>query len=198
MSAVTTVVLVGVGGQGTILATDVLAKVAAAAGMDVKLAEVHGMAQRGGSVDSVVRFGERVLSPITDPGGADHLVAFELIEAARKVHYLKPDGRLLVNPRAMEPLPVLTGACQPADGLEAALAAEGAVFVDAEALACEAGDPRSANMVLLGALSTGLPFSADMWVQVIRERVPPQTAGTNIAAFELGRRACGERGECLA
>ena len=102
--------LCGVGGQGTILAADVLAKVAAAAGLDVKLSEVHGMAQRGGSVDTVVRFGEEVFAPITDPGGADHLVAFEMIEAARRLQFLKPEGRLLVNARVIEPLPVLIGA----------------------------------------------------------------------------------------
>ena len=114
--SVTTVMLVGVGGQGTILAADVLAKVAAASGLDVKLAEVHGMSQRGGSVDTVVRFGEHVFSPTIDPGAADHLVSFELIEAARWLHWLKPEGRLVVNNRIIAPLPVLIGEWATPDG----------------------------------------------------------------------------------
>jgi indolepyruvate ferredoxin oxidoreductase beta subunit len=192
---VTTVMLVGVGGQGTILASDVLAKVAAAAGLDVKLSEVHGMSQRGGSVDTVVRFGERVYSPTADVGGADHLVAFELLEAARWLHYLKPDGRLVVNNRVIAPLPVLIGEQAAPTGVEAALAFEGAVLIDADEIACEAGSPRSANIVLLGAISVGLPFEASLWRDVIAARVPAKTVEGNLAAFELGRAAC-LKGEC--
>jgi len=192
---VTTVLLVGVGGQGTILASDVLAKVAAASGLDVKLAEVHGMSQRGGSVDTVVRFGEKVHSPVVDPGSAEHLIAFELIEAGRWLHFLKPDGRLVVNSRMIAPLPVLTGDCLAPVGLEAALDYEGAVFIDAEELACEAGSSRSANVVLLGAMSVGLPFPVELWRQVLAGRVPPKTVEANLAAFELGRAAC-ENGAC--
>ena len=195
MSDVATVMLCGVGGQGTILAADLLAKVAAACGHDVKLSEVHGMAQRGGSVDTVVRFGEHVFSPVTDPGMVDHLVAFELIEAMRRIHYVKPDGRLLVNPRSVRPLPVLTGELPVPHGLQAILAEEGAIFIDADELACEAGSPKSANVVLMGALSTGLPFSEDAWREVISARVPPKTVDANLSAFSLGRQAC-ERGEC--
>lgn len=190
-----TVMLCGVGGQGTILAADVLAKTAAAAGLEVKLSEVHGMAQRGGSVDTVVRFGDEVHAPITDPGGADHLVAFEMTEAARRLHYLKADGRLLVNARVIQPLPVLIGAVEPAADLELLLGEEGAIFVDAEALACEAGSPKSANIVLMGALSTGLGFPVDLWREVISSRVPPKTLEANVRAFELGRDAC-EREVC--
>lgn len=187
--------LCGVGGQGTILAADVLAKTAAAAGLDVKLSEVHGMAQRGGSVDTVVRFGDEVFASITDPGGADHLVAFEMTEAARRLPYLKPDGRLLVNTRVIDPLPVLIGAVPPAADLESLLDREGAVFIDADAVACEAGSPKSANIVLMGALSVGLPFPFDAWQEVITSRVPPKTLEENLRAFELGRRAC-EQGAC--
>jgi indolepyruvate ferredoxin oxidoreductase beta subunit len=193
--ATTTVMLCGVGGQGTILAADLLAKTAAAAGLDVKLSEVHGMAQRGGSVDTVVRFGQEVLAPITDPGGADHLVAFEMIEAARRLQFLTPAGRLLVNTRVIEPLPVLIGAASTPDGLEELLAEQDAIFIDAEALACEAGSPKSANVVLMGALSTGLPFPAQTWRDVIAARVPPKTVDANLRAFELGRAAC-EKGAC--
>ena len=193
--SITTVMLVGVGGQGTILASDVLAKVAVSAGFDVKLSEVHGMSQRGGSVDTVVRFGDHVYSPTTDPGSADHLVAFELLEAARWLHYVKPGGRLVVNNRVIAPLPVLIGEMGTPTGVEAALAFEGAVLIDADEIACEAGSPRSANIVLLGALSLGLPFEASVWRDVITARVPSKTVEGNLAAFEFGRTACQE-GEC--
>lgn len=189
MSDVTSVLLVGVGGQGTILAGDVLAKVAAASGLDVKLSEVHGMSQRGGSVDTMVRFGTEVHSPVVSAGEVDHLVAFEVIEAARWLPYLRPGGRLLVDRRTIAPLPVLTGALPPTVGLESALVAGGAVFVDADPLACAAGSPRSANVVLLGALSVGLPFDVGTWRDVIAHRVPPKTVEANLAAFELGREA---------
>lgn len=191
----TTVMLCGVGGQGTILAADLLAKVATASGLDVKLSEIHGMAQRGGSVDTVVRFGETVHSPVTDPGMVDHLVAFEVIEALRRIHYVRPEGRLLVNTRTIEPLPVLTGAAPVPHGLSAILEEEGAVFVEADVLACQAGSPRSANVVLMGALSWGLPFPRETWREVLAKRVPPATVEANLVAFDLGRQAC-EKGEC--
>jgi indolepyruvate ferredoxin oxidoreductase, beta subunit len=191
----TTVMLCGVGGQGTILAADLLAKVAAAAGFEVKLSEVHGMSQRGGSVDTVVKFGEEVFSPVTDPGMVDHLVGFEIIEAMRRVHYVKPGGRLLVNPTAIQPLPVLTADLPVPRGLRAILDDEGAIFIDADELACEAGSPKSANVVLMGALSLRLPFEESLWCDVIAGRVPPKTVEANLRAFSLGRQAC-ERGEC--
>lgn len=190
----TSVLLVGVGGQGTILAGDVLAKVAAAAGLDVKLSEVHGMSQRGGSVDTMVRFGERVYSPVVSKGEVDHLVAFEVIEAARWLPYLRPGGRLLVDRRTIAPLPVLTGALPRTVGLETALLDENVVYIDAEPLACRAGSPRSANIVLLGALSVGLPFEEQVWRDVIAGRVPPKTVEANLAAFEFGRGAASEGG----
>jgi indolepyruvate ferredoxin oxidoreductase beta subunit len=194
--SVTTVMLVGVGGQGTILAADVLAKVAAASGLDVKLSEVHGMSQRGGSVDTVVRFGEKVHSPITGPGQADHLVAFELIEGARWLHYCTPGGRVVVNSRVIDPLPVLIGDASRPVGVGPVLVDEGAILVDAEAVACAVGSPRSANVVLLGALSAGLPFAPEVWCDVIAKRVPPKTVEGNLAAFRAGRAACDVDEEC--
>jgi indolepyruvate ferredoxin oxidoreductase beta subunit len=194
--SITTVVLAGVGGQGTILAGDVLAKVAVAEGHDVKLSEVHGMAQRGGSVETFVRFGAQVFSPVVDQGVADHLIAFEMTEAARTLRYLRPGGTLVVNRRVMASLPVLIGDVPAPDGLEAALSSEGAIFLDAEALACEAGSPRSANIVLMGAASYGLPFDTATWERVIGERVPPKTVEANLRAFHLGRDACAE-GACV-
>lgn len=193
--SVTSVVLAGVGGQGTILAADVLAKVAVAEGHDVKLSEVHGMAQRGGSVDTAVRFGERVYSPVIDPGTADHLIAFEMTEAARALRFLRPGGRLIVNMRTVAPLPVLIGDVPAPEGLEDRLREEGAIFLDAEALACEAGTPRSANVVLLGAASVALPFGEERWREVIESRVPPKTVDANLRAFRLGVAAC-EGGAC--
>jgi indolepyruvate ferredoxin oxidoreductase beta subunit len=191
----TTVMLCGVGGQGTILAADLLAKVAAAEGLDVKLSEVHGMSQRGGSVDTVVKYGEQVLSPVTDPGMVDHLIAFEIIEAMRRIHFVKPEGRILVNPSAVQPLPVLTGDLPAPHGMQAVLAEEGAIFIEADVLACQAGSPKSANVVLMGALSWGLQFSEQSWRDVIASRVPPKTVDANLKAFELGRSAC-QKGEC--
>lgn len=188
----TTVVLVGVGGQGTILAGDVLAKVAVAEGMDVKLSEVHGMAQRGGSVETFVRFGETVFSPVVDPGMADHLIAFEMTEAARTLTYLRPGGTLVVNRRTVDSLPVLIGDMPAPEGLEEVLAGEGGIFLDAEALACEAGSPRSANIVLMGAASYALPFEVPTWERVISDRVPSKTVEANLRAFHLGRDACAE------
>lgn len=192
---VTTVMLCGVGGQGTILAADLLAKVATAQGLDVKLSEVHGMSQRGGSVDTIVKFGDEVFSPVTDPGMVDHLVAFEVIEAMRRIHYVKPGGRLLVADTTIQPLPVLIGDAPVPHGLQAILDDEGAIFIDAEEIACEAGSPKSANVVLMGALSVGLQFDESVWRDVITHRVPPRTVEANLRAFELGREAC-QRGEC--
>jgi indolepyruvate ferredoxin oxidoreductase beta subunit len=191
----TTVMLCGVGGQGTILAADLLAKVAAASGLQVKLSEVHGMAQRGGSVDTVVRFGDEVHSPVTDPGRVDHLVAFEVIEAARRIHFVSLEGRLLVNDRTILPMPVLIGESPVPHGLHAVLEDERAIFIEADVLACEAGSPKSSNVVLMGALSTGLAFDVAVWETVIGRRVPPKTVEANLRAFHLGRRACLE-GEC--
>ena len=139
--------------------------------------------------------GDEVLSPVSDPGTVDHLVAFEIIEAMRRIQYVKPDGRLLVNPTPVQPLPVLTGDLPVPHGLRAILEDEGAIFVDADELACEAGSPKSANVVLMGALSVGLPFDEEVWRQVISARVPPKTVDANLLAFSLGRQAC-ERGEC--
>ncbi len=187
---VTTVLLTGVGGQGTILAGDVLAKVAAASGLDVKLSEVHGMSQRGGSVDTTVRFGERVFSPVATPGDVDVLLGFEVLEAVRWGHVLAEGGRLFANVREIAPLPVLIGDAEYPEGLARSLADRGAVLLDAEALACEAGSERSANVVMLGALSTALGFAVESWERVIERRVPPKTVEANLRAFELGREVC--------
>lgn len=184
----TTVLLVGVGGQGTILAGDLLAKTAAASGYDVKISEIHGMSQRGGSVSTVVRFGSDVSSMVCDPGCADVIVSFEAIEALRARQFLVPGtGRLFVNDEVITPVSVAIGTGQMPADIDASLAELDAVRVPAGRIAREAGSPKSANVVLMSALSTALPFEADTWRSVIAERVPPKTIEANLAAFDAGR-----------
>lgn len=185
--SVQTVLLCGVGGQGTILAADILAKVAAAHKFDVKLSEVHGMAQRGGSVTTIVRFGDKVHAPVTDTGCADALVSFEMLEGLRSAHYLKSSGTIFVNDETINPLSVKIGAVKVEGDTRALLSEYSTRFVPARTLACDLGSPRSTNIVLLGALSTVLPFSVEEWTDVIRERVPAATVNANLAAFEAGR-----------
>lgn len=186
-----TVLLVGVGGQGTILAGDLLAKTAAASGYDVKISEIHGMSQRGGSVSTVVRFGREVTSMICDPGCADVIVSFEVIEALRAAHFLAADGRLFVNDEVIEPVSVAIGnGTMPSDA-DARLERLGAVRVEAGRIARDAGSPKSTNVVLMGALSTVLPFAEETWRDVIAHRVPPSTVEANLAAFEAGREVAG-------
>ena len=182
----TTVMLCGVGGQGTILAADILAKTAAQSGLDVKLSEIHGMAQRGGSVTTIVRFGEKVFAPVTDPGEVDALVSFEMLEALRYAHFVKKGGRFFVNNEVIEPLSVAVGTLKlELDPLQK-LNDLGAELVDASRIAQNVGSPKSANIVLMGALSQALPFEEDVWREVITKRVPPKTLAANLEAFDLG------------
>ena len=186
MSETTTVLLCGVGGQGTVLAADVLARVALLGGKSVKVSEIHGMAQRGGSVTTVVRSGDEVRSMVCDPGCADVVVSFETTEALRNLVYLKEGGRMVVANDAIKPLPVATGkASMPAHATERLVAA-GAVIVPAVKLASDAGTAKASNVVLLGALSDALGFSADTWEEVIARRVPPKTVEANLVAFRKG------------
>ena len=182
-----TVLLCGVGGQGTILAADLLAHAALEAGTSVKVSEIHGMAQRGGAVTTVVRFGDEVSSMVCDPGTADCVVSFETTEALRNLSFLAEDGYLLVADEAIKPLPVATGrASMPALARET-LADRGATLIPAGELAREAGSAKSVNVVLLGALSTRLPFAVGAWERVLADRVPPKTVEANLAAFRAGR-----------
>ena len=181
-----TVLLCGVGGQGTILAADLLAKTAIAAGYDVKLSEIHGMSQRGGAVTTIVRFGEQVSSMVADLGCADYVVSFETTEALRNLPYLKQGGFLLVHDESTKPLPVLTGlTAMPREPREQLIAA-GAHLIPAGSLAAEAGSEKSTNVVLLGALATDMDFDRAIWEECIARRVPPKTVETNIAAFRSG------------
>ena len=184
-----TVLLVGVGGQGTILAGNILAMCACEAGLDVKVSEIHGMSQRGGSVSTIIRMGQKVDSMICDPGTADVLVAFEAMEALRNQQFLREGGRLFVNDETITPVPVNIGNATMPQNVDRRLDALGATRMNAGAIAREAGSPRSTNVVLVGALSTALPFSREEWEDAIRRRVPPKTVDANLKAFALGREA---------
>ena len=186
MSKTTTVLLCGVGGQGTILAADLLARAAMASGLDVKVSEIHGMAQRGGAVTTVVRFGDDVQSMVADLGCVDCVVSFETTEALRNLPYLKEGGSLFVNDEAIKPLPVATGRASMPANARGRLADLGAVLIPATELARSAGTPKAANVVLLGALSPALGFEGDVWQRVIEERVPEKYLDVNRRAFELG------------
>ncbi|WP_102378135.1 indolepyruvate oxidoreductase subunit beta [Raoultibacter timonensis] len=185
----TTVLLCGVGGQGTILAADLLAKTAIAAGCTVKLSEIHGMSQRGGAVTTIVRFGDDVSSMVTDPGSADYIIAFETTEALRNAPYLKQGGMLLVNDESIKPLPVLTGSASMPERARERLCELGAVLVPAGAIAKTAGNAKSTNVVLLGALASGMDFDLALWKDQIAKRVPAHTIDANLAAFRAGAEA---------
>ena len=182
-----TVLLCGVGGQGTILAADVLARCAMASGQDVKLSEIHGMAQRGGAVTTVVRLGDKVSSMVADKGAADYLVAFETTEALRNISFLAEDGALFVNDESVQPLPVLTGNASMPENVHERLDGYGATVIPAAQLAVEAGSIKAVNIVLMGALSTRLPYAEELWLDVIAGRVPAKFKDVNIAAFKAGR-----------
>ena len=183
---VLSVLLCGVGGQGTILAADLLAHTALAAGCETKLSEVHGMAQRGGAVTTVVRFGAQVSSMVSDFGSADHILAFETTEALRNCAYKKEKGTMFVNDESVKPLPVLTGkAAMPADASKRLLEM-GAHLIPAGQIALAAGSAKATNVVLLGALSTVLHFDQEIWEDQIKKRVPTRFVDLNLAAFRAG------------
>ncbi len=180
---------VGVGGQGIILASEVLASLCLEAGYDVKQSEVHGMAQRGGSVISHVRYSQRVDSPVVEMGRADLLVSFELLEGLRWMGYLKPEGSAFINQQTIHPITVASGAAEYPDGIEDRIrsAHPNAVLVDGLAIAQQAGNIRAVNVALLGALSTQMEFSPELWESCFGRRVPPKTLEVNLAAFRAGR-----------
>lgn len=186
MSNATTVLLCGVGGQGTILAADLLARAALAAGNQVKVSEIHGMAQRGGAVTTVVRFGEEVATMVADEGATDCIVSFETTEALRNIAFLKEGGYLLVADETIKPLPVACGRASMPHDAHGKLDAFGAVLIPAHDLAVEAGNPKCENVAILGALESRLGFGTDLWKRVIEGRVPPKTVEANCKAFELG------------
>jgi indolepyruvate ferredoxin oxidoreductase beta subunit len=184
---VTNVFISGVGGQGILLASEILSEVALARGLDVKKSEVHGMAQRGGSVVSHVRFGEKVYSPVIAEREADLLVSFEKMEGLRWIHYVAPGGTVIVNSQEIVP----SGLEEYPRGMADAIRARhpDALVIDALALAKEAGNTRAVNTVMLGAFSNYLTFEEAEWTQAIERRVPKKTIDINLTAFRLGREA---------
>ena len=189
MSAVTNVLLAGVGGQGVLLGSEVLAEVASLAGFAVKKSEVHGMAQRGGSVVSHLRFGPEVFSPLISRGAADYLVSFERLETLRYLDFLHAGSVVLVNNQQIIPLPVGVGkAVYPLD-IEARIEATGVRFslVEGHAIALAAGNAKAVNAVILGALSAIMPFAPTLWEEALRHQIPPRLLELNLRAFALGR-----------
>jgi indolepyruvate ferredoxin oxidoreductase beta subunit len=190
MSKIVNVTLVGVGGQGILLTSEILARTAALAGLDVKKSEIHGMSQRGGSVSSQVRFGDCVYSPIIPEGETDILVSFEQLEAIRCSGMLKPEGKAVIDTRKIVPVTVSAGQQPPVenqDELLASIYADRATMVDSVEQAMKVGNVRTANLVIAGALSKLLDFPAELWHEAIRTRLPAKLVDINIQAFEAGR-----------
>lgn len=181
------IMIVGVGGQGTLLTSRILGGITVDAGYDVKLSEVHGMAQRGGSVVTYVRYGEDVAEPIVEEGQADVLIAFERLEALRYAHFLKKDGVIIVNDQRIDPMPVVTGAAKyPENIIENLKNDYKVIAIDAMKEALEMGNSRVFNVIILGVAAKHMDFAKDMWIEVIKKTVPPKTIDINVAAFEKG------------
>ena len=188
--SVTNIMIVGVGGQGTLLTSRILGGLAEAAGYDVKLSEVHGMAQRGGSVVTYVRYatdGEVVTEPIVEEGCADVLIAFERLEAKRYAHFLKKDGALIVNDQRIDPMPVITGAAEYPENILEELREKYRVYsINAMEKAEELGNTRVFNTIVLGMAARHMNYSKEQWIEVIKSKVPPKTVDINLAGFEAG------------
>lgn len=185
---VTNVLIVGVGGQGTLLASRILAQVVLQLGHDVKVSEVHGMAQRGGSVVTQVRFGQQVYSPLIARGEADVILAFEKLEALRWLPYLKEGGQIIINDQSIDPLPVLTGTVKYPEAIPEKIKAKvpGTIVLNATDIAAKCGEPRAANVVLLGVLARLLNLNVEMCRQALAKTVPAKALAINEAAFAKG------------
>ena len=183
------IMIVGVGGQGTLLASKLLGRILLSKGYDVKVSEVHGMSQRGGSVVTYVRYGEKVYSPVIDKGEADVIVSFELLEAARWTEYLKKGGVIITNTQQVNPMPVITGATDYPSDLESKIKAMDINLdaFDALSLAEQAGNSKAVNIVLLGRLSKQFDFTEEEWMTAIEQSVPVKFLELNKKAFLLGR-----------
>lgn len=185
------VMIVGVGGQGSLLASKLLGRLLLTKGYDIKVSEVHGMSQRGGSVVTYVRFGDKVYSPIIDKGQADFIVSFELLEAARWTEYLKNGGVIITNTQQINPMPVITGTAAYPDALTEKITEAGIELdaLDALKLAEKAGSAKAVNIVLMGRLSKYFDFTEEEWLQTIEQSVPAKFLELNKTAFSLGRNA---------
>lgn len=185
------VMIVGVGGQGSLLASKLLGRLLLARGYDIKVSEVHGMSQRGGSVVTYVRFGDKVYSPVIDKGEADFIVSFELLEAARWTEFLKPGGKIITNTQQVNPMPVIIGATAYPEDLLGKMQAAGIDVdaLDALTLAEQAGSSKAVNLVLMGRLSKYFDIPSEEWLTAIEASVPPKFLELNKKAFQLGLEA---------
>jgi len=185
------VMIVGVGGQGSLLASKLLGRLLLSKGYDIKVSEVHGMSQRGGSVVTYVRYGDKVYSPVIDKGQADYIVSFELLEAARWTEFLKPGGKIITNTQKINPMPVIIGAAEYPENLLEKMTAAGLDVdaLDALTLAEEAGSSKAVNLVLMGRLSKYFDIPAEEWIAAIEASVPPKFLEMNKKAFNLGLNA---------
>ena len=183
------IMIVGVGGQGTLLASKLLGKLLLGKGYDVKVSEVHGMSQRGGSVVTYVRYGDKVYSPVIDKGEADVIISFEMLEAARWVEYLKPDGVIITNTQQVNPMPVIIGAQEYPENLVEKIKGLGIKLdaLDALSLAEKAGNSKAVNIVLMGRLSKLFDFTEEEWNIALEQSVPEKFLELNKKAFALGR-----------
>jgi len=185
--AITNILIVGVGGQGTLLASRVMGNLGLNLGFDVKLSEVHGMAQRGGSVVTHVRFGEKVYGPVIDIGQADIILSFEKLEAIRWMHFLKKGGRMFVNRQEISPMPVVIGSAQYPESIEEKISSEVDVtFVDALSIAKEVGNTKTVNIVLIGVLAKNMDIDKEKFIDAIKGTVPAKFLELNLKAFEMG------------
>ena len=183
------IMIVGVGGQGTLLASRIIGSLLIEEGFDVKVSEVHGMSQRGGSVVTYVKYGEKVFSPIIGKGEADVILAFELLEAYRALPYLKKGGKLIVNRQSIAPMPVITGAAQYPEDIEKKLSAKADILAcDALLSAERAGSFKAVNVVLIGALAASTEIKKDSWLEAVKKNVPAKLLEVNLKAFEEGWR----------
>lgn len=181
------IMIVGVGGQGTLLASRILGNTVISQGFDVKVSEVHGMSQRGGSVVTYVRYGEKVHSPIIDKGGADIVLAFELLEAKRALSFLKKGGKMIINSQQIDPMPVIIGACEYPENIADELKEKAqATVVDALSLAKKAGNQKAVNVVLIGVMAKNTDIPYKVWTDTIKNTVPEKFLEVNLRAFELG------------
>ncbi len=185
---ITNILIVGVGGQGTLLASRVIAQAAIDLGYDVKVSEIHGMAQRGGSVVSQVRYGKQVFSPIIKKGEADVILAFEKLEAARYLDFLKDGGLMLINNERIDPAPVMSGESKYPESIEEKIAAvvPKTVVIDATDIAVDCGTAKAANMVLVGLMSRALDLPKDAVAQAVKDMVPAKAVEINLAAMDKG------------
>ncbi len=191
MAETKAIMLVGVGGQGTLLASRILGNVLLSAGYDVKVSEVHGMSQRGGSVVTYIKYGDKIFSPVIEKGEADVIISFEELEAARWLPYLKKGGKIITNSQQINPMPVIMGAQAYPEGLTGKIRAKGVdiTAIDALTLAEKAGSSRAVNVVLMGLISKTAGFPEEAWQKALDECVPKKAIDINKKAFALGREA---------